>query len=256
MLCSTYCFALRHATDTVIKPFHRFYVSWGYTKCYFSPSDIYFKGSFNNQSYDFVVKGARAKDRPNMNLLFPQVTIPQYVYRIGFFFDKKRVWAIEFNFDHAKYVVVENSVAHVKGTINGSPIDQNMVLNTQSFLHFEHTNGANYYLINGVRRLEIWKSRHHTFRLNDMVKVGFGWMIPKTDVTLFGKRLDNKFHVAGYMFGIENSLRLNLGRWFFIEPSVKGCFTDYRDVLTVEGGKAHHYFWTFEAIGTIGFSFL
>ncbi|MCW3126885.1 MAG: hypothetical protein JWO03_2543 [Bacteroidetes bacterium] len=247
----------RHQADSSgIRPFHRFYISWGYTKCWFSNSTIHFKGSVNNTPYDFEIEHARAHDKPDMKALFPEVTVPQYVFRIGFFFDKKRQWALELNYDHAKYIVTDFQTAHVKGSINNSPVDQNMVLNPMTFVHFEHTNGANFYLINGVRRFEIWKSRRHIFRLNNMVKAGFGWMIPKTDVTLFGKRLDNKFHVAGYMFGLENSLRLNLGRWFFIEPSIKGCYVDYRDVFTVEGGKAHHSFWAFEAMGTIGFSFL
>ncbi|MBS1625166.1 MAG: hypothetical protein JSS76_18555 [Bacteroidetes bacterium] len=249
--------AMRHQRDTAsIKPFHRFYISWGYVKAWYSTSDIYFKGAFNGNSYNFVVTNAIAHDRPDMHAIFPQVTIPQYVYRIGYFFDKKRVWAIEFNFDHTKYIVDNYRTAHVSGTINGQTVNGDKVLDPNTFLHFEHTNGANFYLINGVRRLEIWKSRRHRFRLNDMVKLGVGWMIPKTDVTLFGQRLDNKFHVAGYMFGLENSLRLNLGRWFFIEPSVKGCFVDYRDVLTVQGGKAHHSFWAFEAMGTFGVTFL
>lgn len=245
-----------HSDSTAIKPFHRFYISWGYTKAWYSNSDIRFTGTYHGNSYDFTIQQAHGSDRPDMHALIPEVTVPQYVYRIGYFFDKKRVWAIEFNFDHTKYIMDDYQTAHVKGTINNSPIDRDTLISPTNFVHFEHTNGANFYLINGVRRLEIWKSKHHTFRLNAMVKAGFGFVVPKTDVTLWGTRLDNRFHLAGYMCGVEGTFRLNLGRWFFIEPSVKGAFVHYVNSLTVEGGKAEHHFFAFEAMGTFGFSFL
>jgi len=247
----------KQSSDTSsIKPFHRLYGNWGYTKCWFSHSDIHFTGAFKGNSYDFTIQNAKAHDRMNMESILPQITVPQYVYRIGYFFDKKRQWAIEFNFDHSKYIMDDNQTAHVKGSINNANIDADTMISPGNFVHFEHTNGANFYLINGVRRFELWKNRRHTYRINALVKAGAGFVIPKTDITLWGTRLDNRFHIAGYMFGLETCLRFNIGPWFFLEPSVKGAWAHYVNSLTVEGGKANHSFYTFEAMATFGFTIL
>lgn len=129
MVSATGASAMRHARDTAsIKPFHRLYISWGYTKAWYSTSDIYFKGAFNGNSYNFVVTNAIAHDRPDMHALFPQVTVPQYVYRIGYFFDRKREWAIEFNFDHTKYIVDNYRTAHVEGVINGQIVNRSYLI--------------------------------------------------------------------------------------------------------------------------------
>ena len=112
MLIGISAWASKHASDsTGIKPFHRFYISWGYTKAWYSNSDIHFTGTFEGNDYDFTIMKAHGHDRPDMHALIPEVTVPQYVYRIGYFFDKKRLWAIEFNFDHTKYIMDDYQTA-------------------------------------------------------------------------------------------------------------------------------------------------
>ncbi len=54
-----------------------------------------------------------------------------------------------------------------------------------------------------------------------MLKLGAGFMIPKTDVTLFGKRLDNKFHLAGYMASVEGGMKYYITRISSLKPLLK-----------------------------------
>ena len=77
-------------------------------------------------------------------------------------------------------------------------------------------------------------------------------MIPKTDVTLFGQRLDNRFHVAGFIAGIETGLRFDAFKHVFLECTVKGSYANYLNVLVMGAGKANHHFWTLENILTFG----
>ena len=129
------------------------YFSWGYNRDIYSPSNVHF---VNPGKYDFTVHQMKATDRPSFGWndlkrdahYIIEPTIPQYQYRIGYFLNKQKTKSIEINFDHTKYVSVDNQIARVSGTINGVAIDREMILRPDSFLHFEHTNGANFMMIN------------------------------------------------------------------------------------------------------------
>jgi hypothetical protein len=230
-----------------------FYFSWGYNKDWFSKSDIHFKNSATNE-YDFTLYGVTAKDRPGFNqILTSDLSIPQYVYRLGYYSSKLKA-GIEINFDHAKYVMNQNQIAHLKGRISETYYDTDTVL-SKEFVKFEHTNGANFLLLNFVKQHKFHETSNKKFSAGGIIKAGCGIVIPKTDVTLFGERLDNKFHVAGYIFALETGFHLQMFRNFFLEPTVKGSFANYVNVLTVGEGKANHHFFTLEAIFTAGIQF-
>jgi len=92
-------------------------------------------------------------------------------------------------------------------------------------------------------------------KLKLVAKAGVGIVIPKTDVTLFGKRLDNKFHIAGYVTGIETGLRYFFTKKFYLEYTGKIAFANYVNALTMEGGRANHSFFAFERLGSVGYCF-
>jgi hypothetical protein len=169
---------------------------------------------------------------------------------MGYYFAKRSNWGIELNFDHAKYVMVDNQQAHIKGQIFGVQYDKDTLVHPL-FLRFEHTNGANFLLFNVLRKFT-WYT-YNKIKISGVMKAGAGIVIPKTDVTLFNERLDNRFHVAGTIIGIEPTLRVDIGRFFYLEPSIKGVFANYSNVLVMGDGKAKHHFFAFEAIATIGF---
>lgn len=85
-------------------------------------------------------------------------------------------------------------------------------------------------------------------------KAGAGIVVPRSDVTILGKQLDNKFHVAGYIAGVEGGLRFYPLKKLFLEATAKGGFANYLNVLTTgDEGRAHHHFFFGEVIGTVGY---
>ena len=232
----------------------RFYFAWGYNKDYFSKSDLHFKDA-GTDNYDFTLYGVEASDRPGYDqILNSDISIPQYVYRLGYYFNDANDLGIEINFDHTKYVMHDNQVAHLTGFIHEQYYDVDTLI-TPGFLRFEHTNGANFLMINFLKkhRFHTSKSNNHVFSL--VGKIGGGVVIPKTDVTLFGERLDNVFHVAGYVTGMEMGLRYEYGKYFFAEGMVKGTYANYTNVLTIGTGRANHSFYTAEFILSAGVQF-
>lgn len=241
-----------------------FYFSWGYNKDWFSKSDIHFKNTSNEynpvthqiDSYDFTLYDVKAKDRPGFkDILRTDLTIPQYVYRLGYYFNNKKDLGIEINFDHAKYVMEGWQTLHLKGTIRGQYYDQDTLVRPDSFLAFEHSDGANFLMVNFLKRQKLFVSKNNKHVLSGIVKVGGGVVIPRTDVTLFGQRLNNRFHIAGWIAGIETGFRYEAFKHIFMEYTVKGTYANYMNVLVIGAGKAHHTFWTFENILTLGYQF-
>lgn len=227
------------------------YLQWGYNRDIYSRSDLRF---FKEGSYDFTVHDAVANDQPDFAGFWEtpyDITIPQNSYRIGVYLNREHTWAIELNFDHAKYVVHDNQRLRVSGQIHGEPFDHDTVVLRQ-FMHLEHTNGANFYHINYVHQRFLLEGRDYG-RLSYLLKGGAGIALPRSDITLMGKRLDNPYHVAGYVISAEAGMRYYPLRNFFVELNAKGGFADFVNVLTVEGGKAQHRFWYGEIIALVGY---
>ncbi len=229
-----------------------FYITWGYNLDWFSKSNLHFKGD-DFGGYDFTLYKAKAHDNPGLGyILNSDISIPQYVYRVGYYFNNKNLTGVEIAFDHTKYIMTQNQKVRVKGTIQGEVIDKDTIVG-RDFLMFEHTNGANFLMANFIKRYCLYTTENLKHRLQLVMKAGAGIVIPKTDVTLFGQSLDNRFHVAGYVAGLDVGLRYDLFRYFFIETSLKGVFANYTNVLTVGDGRAHHHFFAGEYIFAAGF---
>ena len=251
-------------TETLKNKKTQWYYTWGYTRAAYSKSTIHFKNSSNkynevtkqNDNYDFKVYNAVAKDRPDFDDI-PDVinlTIPQYVFRIGYAFNDK--WGIELNYDHTKYVVTDYQTVRVAGRVNNNYFDQDTILNPNTFLHFEHTDGANFWMINAVRKWNLIRPKKN-FEMSWVLKPGAGIVFPRTDVTLFGERLNNRWHVAGWIVGVESGLRMEFFKHGFFEFVGKGSYADYVNslVLGKGNGKAKHHFFTGQLTATIGLKF-
>jgi hypothetical protein len=250
LLCFSFFASAREGSKTVLSGL---YLQWGYNLDKYSKSDIHLK---DGDHYDFTIVGATATDKPDFDGLLTnplQFTIPQYSYRIGIYTNKERTEALEFNYDHTKYVMRDNQFLRIKGTMHGEPFDRDTVI-TRDFVHFEHTNGANFYHINYVRCFNFLDNKKKDRKLLSVVaKGGAGVVIPKTDVTIMGKQLDNRFHVAGYVISAESGIRYYPTRKLFLELTGKGGFANYTNVLTIGNGRANHHFWYGEVIGLIGY---
>jgi hypothetical protein len=226
-----------------------FYVTWGYQRDKYSKSDIHFHDR-KTDNYNFTLENARAKDKPDYNdILHTPLTVPQYVFNIGYMFANKPKWGIEFSWDHLKYVVIDNQIMHVHGDIRGQQVDTIMRV-APTFVHFEHTNGNNYMMVSAVRRIPLLNGPHNHLSL--LVKAGAGGLVPKTDSHIFGQHNDGPFRLSGFVVGTSTSLRYDMFRYFYLEGSVKGAFADYTGAKVYETGRAHHSFFSAQFIWAAG----
>lgn len=234
------------------------YIQWGYNTEWYTKSNIHF--SMPNGT-NFTLHHAKALDRADMDAIYKKpldVSIPQYNYRIGFYLNRKHSRAIELNFDHAKYIVTDWQTVNVTGSIDGVTVNGDSTLNPQTFLHFEHTDGANWLHFNYVQQQNLLMKMHSKNPLLSFVwKAGAGINIPRTDFTWRGDRLNNDFHIAGYNISAEAGLRLYPLKKLFVEFTGKSGYVKYLNALSnsnaIKGIRARHSFGYFELIGTLGY---
>ena len=234
--------------------FKGMYLQWGYNTEWYTKSTIHFNTSVNGIPHNFTIYKAKASDRPDLDAIAKkpiEISIPQFNYRIGFYLNTNKTKAIEINFDHTKYIVNDNQKVRAKGFIGNTTFDKDSVF-SRNDLHFEHTNGANFLQVNFVRQ-HILKKKNDRPLFSLLWKAGAGILIPKTDVTLSGKQLDNKFHIAGYCFGAEGGGRFYFAKKWFLEGTAKTGFANYTNSLALDGGKINHNFDYIELIGTVGY---
>lgn len=244
----------------------QFYVMWGYTKCAFTKSDIHIVNHSNTyypetgryHDYDFTIYDVKAEDKPDFKGIKDpiNVTIPQFVGRIGYYFNNKKDFGIEFNYDHAKYVVTDYQLVRVKGEFNGNVLDKDTTLDPVNFLHFEHTDGANFFMLNFIKRWKLYEPSQK-FNVGFVAKPGAGIVIPRTDVTMYGTRLNNNWHVAGWIVGVEAGLRMEFLKHGVFEFVGKGAFADYTNALVLGkgNGQANHHFFAGQLTMTLGLIF-
>ncbi|MEO7265193.1 MAG: hypothetical protein ABIW38_09785 [Ferruginibacter sp.] len=252
LICSTNIFSQGKS-----KFINGMYVQWGYNTEWYTNSNIHFKMSNGN---DFTLHNAKAHDKPDLDAITKkplEVSIPQYNYRVGFYLNKNQSRAIEINFDHPKYVVTQGQTVHVTGTIDKVAVNGDSVLDFQTFLHLEHTDGANWFHINYVQQHSLLNTnKTHRQLVNFIWKVGAGINIPRTDFTWRGDRLNNKFHVAGYNFGAESGARIYPFKKIFLEFTSKAGYVKYVNALAntthETGNRVTHSFGYVELIGLIG----
>ncbi|HVD98173.1 MAG TPA: hypothetical protein VNB90_08195 [Cytophagaceae bacterium] len=230
-----------------------FYVTWGYHRDQYTRSNIHFE-DHQTGDYDFTLYHAKASDRIDLykDFIHEPITIPQYVFYGGYFFGNKGDWGIEFGWDHLKYIVNDNQVMHMKGEINGQQFNQDTLV-TPNFLHYEHTNGNNYLMVNAVKKFTFFRSPKEVHRLSALAKLGGGVTVPKTYSVIMGHENDGPFRPSGFVMGASASLRYDLFRHFFIEHSVKGCLVDYTWVKLWGDGRAHQTFASVQYVFSFGY---
>jgi hypothetical protein len=244
-----------------LKPKKSFYCLWGYNRESYTRSTIHFvnkNATGENVNYDFVIKNARAHDKPDFHKLhdIKNFTIPQYSFRVGMWLNNKNDEGFEFNYDHTKYVVAEGQTVRFTGTINGMFVDKDSVLN-RDYFHFEHTDGANFWMVNYMRRKNMIASKNNSVRLGFLFKPGIGVVIPRTEATIMGRPVNNRYKLAGVVAGLETALRLEIKKHYLVELGAKAGWADYINAF-VGGrgnGKASHHFGFVEGILSIGYQF-
>ncbi len=232
----------------------KFYISYGYNLDWFTKSDIHLKDK-STDNYDFTLHAAKAEDRPGFDDMFSgDITIPQYSYRFGYFFGNRGQWAVEINYDHVKYVMLNYQRVHLTGEIHGESFDKDTLV-VEEFVMYEHTNGANYMMFNGVARKDFIHAKNELHWLSGIAKAGAGIVLPRSDTNIMGHRRNDQYHVAGYVAGIDLGLRYDFLKHFYFETSGKFAFANYTNVYLYKDGRAHQHWFSFEYVFTIGFQF-
>lgn len=216
----------------------KYYIAWGYNKDWYTKTDVHVHDDVNH-SMNFTLYDMKAKDHPQWQDIFRvQMSIPQYGYRMGYWTPKGR-YGFEICFDHAKYIVQDYQTVHMRGTINGTWYDKDTLV-SYSFMHLEHTDGANFLMLNFMYRSHTWA--RPMISTSVITKIGAGIVIPRSDVVLNGVEWNHCFHNAGEVYGIESGLRTEFFRFFFLETTGKLAFANYRNVLAYNPTLISHKF--------------
>lgn len=228
-----------------------FFAYWGYNRAWYSWSDIH----FNGPDYDFTLRHVQALDRPepfSAKLYFGATTIwiPQYNYRVGWFFKDR--WSVSIGLDHMKYVVVEDQRVRMDGYIDGTRSvnyttaeGSREVVLSKDFLQYEHTDGLNLLSIDVEHYDALWSNRDGRFRLRAFEGLHVGPVVPRSDVRLFGVGLNNRWNIAGVGVGAQAGLQFNFLQHFFIRNTLKAGWIDLSHVLTTGADEDHasQHFW-------------
>jgi hypothetical protein len=226
-----------------------YYISFGYNKNWYSKSDIHVHDP--NGKFDFILHDMRAYDRPQVQDIFRvAISIPQYSYRMGYWLPGS-MFGVEINFDHAKYILYNYQTVKLTGQINGTSYNQDTLV-SHRFLAMEHTDGANFLMFNFMGRIPLWQ--RPLLSIFAVSKVGAGIVVPRSDVTLFGERVNHNFHVAGEVYGIEAGVRTVFLKYLFLETTGKGVFCNFRNVFATGDALISHKFWDGMALVTAGFN--
>jgi hypothetical protein len=206
-----------------------FYFAIGTNLSYYSKSDIRLKSSAQ-PAFDFMLFNVRGKDDGRLDFSHGA---PQYSYVLGYYNYKKK-WGIEYNFDHIKYYVLQLQRVHMQGVINDHTYDTDTLINPD-FVYLEHSDGANYALLKFIKWKPLLQDKSGVNVLNLVFKAGAGPVIPKTNTTIMGKHRDDRYKLAGYVVALEGGLRYNFSKLFFAEANAKGAYADYNHFLIADG---------------------
>ncbi len=219
----------------------RLYLSWGYNRAAYTPSDIHFTGP----NYDFTLHGVTAKDKPtkfSFDSYFNPLnaTIPQYESRVSYFISERT--SISIGMAHLKYVVVQGQGSNISGFIDSSAAtsfagnyDFDPTTIASDFLRFEHTNGLNYESIEIETLIPLSESSNHSQGLYFTTAVGVGIVTPKSDVTLFSERRSDAIHLAGYGINSKLGLRFEFLNRFFVKGFANLGYLKLPSILTRSG---------------------
>jgi hypothetical protein len=251
----------------------KFFVSWGGNRESYSKSDVTFRG----KGYNFTVEDMSAHDKPkgwHMDYVNPaRMTIPQTNLRLGYFISDH--YSVTIGLDHMKYVMTQDQIANVNGTIqlpadqagsiyngdyNNRPVD--FAQGTQEggipFLMYEHTDGLNYINTEVSRHDDIskWLGLPNTdkFQINLTEGLGAGILYPKTNTTLLGKERHDDFHVSGYGLSAKAGINLTFFKHFYIQGELKGGYINMQDIRTTQSSddSASQDFFFFQRIIAFG----
>jgi len=227
------------------------YFSWGYNTEWYTRSRIKVQQASLGNDYTFYnVKGHDHRGWDE-GLFSKALSIPQYNYRLGYFFNDKHDLGVEINFDHTKFIIADNQAIALKGKLGGRYVDTSIGFSEKSGFYYYLNNGANFLLFNIVKRWHWYTNPKSNFKLDLLGKAGVGPVIPHVDNSLFGKGNNPGFQLGGWNTGVEGALRSTFYRYVYLEFCGKLDYARYSGLHVYEG-TAKHAFGTAELILNLG----
>lgn len=237
-----------------------FYFSWGYNTEWYTHSNVHI--SQPGLGNDYTFKNITGHDHPGWNEQFftKALSIPQYNYRIGYIFNKKKGLGFEINFDHTKFIFGDDQWVHVKGTIDNKAYDGQVLFRDNgasgdSSSYYYLNNGANFLLFNIVKRWHLLANKKQTILIDGFGKAGIGPVVPHVENKFFGQPgNDPHFQVGGWNVGVEGAIRATFFKYLYLEYTNKLDYARYSG-LKIYMGNAKQAFGTYEMILNLGLSF-
>ncbi len=253
LLLSLFSVATADAQDAPKKKVKHgsFYLSWGYNTEWYTRSNLHIRQKGMGNDYKLMKVIARDHRGWDKDLLHQDFTIPQYNYRLGYYFNEKQDLAFEINFDHTKYIIQDNQWVRMKGTRNNAPVDEEVFLSQANGFYYFLNNGANFLLFNIVKRVGLYTTPDRKFYVDLTGKAGIGPVIPHVENNIFGMKNDKGFQIGGWNTGLETALRVTVMRYGYLEFAQKVDYARYSN-LKVYNGRARQNFGTYELILSVG----
>ena len=249
------------------------YFSWGYSRQWYAPSDIHVTQP--GQGNNFTVHQVQASDlAPTFpdgidSTLHGNFFNPQENIRLGKFMGPDKTFAIEFSLDHSKYNSNLNQTAYVSGTKNNLPVNQNMVLDAQTF-DYVHHNGLNHIMVNAVWLHHLYGPKQKPGDLELISRVGAGILLPHSENTIFGNtnQLGEKWgsnstccfasndwwQLRGWTAGVEVGSRYRITESVYLELTAKEAYGVLRNIPVYQG-TADQEIWMTEVVFSAGYLF-
>jgi hypothetical protein len=227
------------------------YFSWGYNTEWYTRSTLHVKQ--NGLGNDYRMEKVKAHDHRGWDEDFfnTALTVPQYNYRLGYFFNEKQDFAFEINFDHTKYIITEGQDVRVKGKMTGKDVDGTINFSGDKGFYYFLNNGANFLLFNLVKRFQIYHTDNKYLKVDLLTKAGIGPVIPHVENSLFGQANDPGFQIGGWNAGVETALRVTAFKYAYLEFAQKVDYARYSGLKVYEG-TARQAFGTYELILSLG----
>lgn len=230
-----------------------FYASWGYNKEWYTNSHVYVSQPELGNNYKLSsVKGHDHPGWDESDIYNTPISIPQYNYRIGYFFNAEKGLGVEINFDHTKFIIQNDQYIKMTGTYQNRPVDTFIRFRKDSFYYYLN-NGANFLLFNFVKRWHWFQNKNSNIKIDGLGKVGIGPVIPHVENALFGQHNDAGFQLGGWNVGIEYAIRSTFYKRVYLEFCGKLDYASYSN-LKVYKGTASQNFGCFEMILNLGFT--
>jgi hypothetical protein len=244
-------FAAQAQTTTAKKKHGAIYLSWGYNTEWYTKSTVIVKQDGLGNNYKLEKVNAHDHRGWDKDLLHQDFTIPQYNYRLGYYFNEKQDLAFEINFDHTKYIIADSQSIRLKGTLNNNPADTTIFFAQKAGFHYFLNNGANFLLFNLVKRLGLYSSNDRNLHIDFTGKAGIGPVIPHVQNSFFGKENNQGFQLGGWNAGLETAVRVTFMRYAYFEFSQKVDYARYSHLRVYEG-RAKQSFGTYELVLSVG----